>query len=170
MKQVAPKSTYKKIAIDIFELCLNFDIQLQSTWIPREENITADSISQYKDTDDWSIDNETFQYIQQKFGVFTIDRIASELNSKVEVFNSKFYCPNTSAVNAFTCDWGNSFNWLFPPINLIGKAIKHIKYCKALGVLFVPEWKSAYYWPLLTNDGKCFELFVRDFLLLDPFL
>ena len=56
-----------------------------------------------------------------------------------------------------------------PPINLIGDTIKHAKLCLASGVLFVPEWPSAYSWPLLTPDGKNFYTFVRDVLVLDPY-
>ena len=34
----------------------------------------------------------------------------------------------------------------------------------------VPEWRSAYYWPLLiAENGQIFKSFVKIFLLLDPF-
>lgn len=36
-------------------------------------------------------------------------------------------------------------------------------------MLIVPEWKSAYFWPLLTPDGKVFYDFVKDCLVLDPY-
>ena len=80
---------------------------------PREENRTADVISKISDTDSWSIDKETFDYIQLQYGPFTIDRFAA--NAKHN-FNSKFHCPGSLAINAFTCHWGNEFNWLCPPI------------------------------------------------------
>ena len=95
-----------------------------------------------------TIDNETFELIESKFGVFTYDRFASDLNAKTIKFNSKFYCPNSFGVNAFAYDWKHELNWLCPPINLIGKALSHIELCRAKGVLFVPFWPSAYFWQM----------------------
>ena len=40
---------------------------------------------------------------------------------------------------------------------------------KAKGVLFVPEWRSSYFWPLLTNDGHYFKHFVKEYLRVDPY-
>ena len=48
---------------------------------PRDENQLADSISRFCDTDNWSVDDETFQYIQTKFGRYTIDRFSDEKNT-----------------------------------------------------------------------------------------
>ena len=57
-----------------------------------------------------------------------------------------------------------------PPISQIRRALKHFETCKAAGVLCIPEWRSAYFWPLLVeNRGVQFRKFVKGFLLLDPF-
>jgi len=91
------------------------------------------------------------------------------LNSKTQRFNSKFFCPFTENVDAFSCDWGNEMNWICPPISLIGKSLKHARNCQARGVLFVPVWKSAYYWPLLTPNGILFYDFIKNYLILEPY-
>ena len=83
---------------------------------------------------------------------FTVDRFADDLNTKCKKFNSKHFCPNSSEINAFSCNWKNDFNWLCPPIYLVGKTIRHLQMCKGRGVLFVPLWESAYFWPMLTTD------------------
>ena len=54
----------------------------------------------FNDTDNWSIDNETFKHIQNTFDYFPIDRFSDDINKKVMVFNSKFRCPNRVGVNA----------------------------------------------------------------------
>ena len=36
-------------------------------------------------------------------------------------------------------------------------------------MLLVPIWKSAYFWPMFTQDGNNFRPFIKNFLLLDPF-
>ena len=125
-----------------------FDIEIIAKLIHREENVIADAISKYFDTDDRGIDNESFEFIQAQYGDFTIDRFASDNNN-----NSQFHCWGTENVNSFTGDWGGEFNWLCPPIGLLADTLKHAKLCLAKGVLLVPEWESAYYYPLLTSNG-----------------
>ena len=163
------KQHLQKIAIEIYNICIINNIILYPAWVPREYNTIADSISKQHDSDNWSIDPETFSYIKSVYGHFTADRFSDDLNKKVEKFNSKVFCPNTAAVNAFSCNWENDFNWLCPPIYLIGKTIRHLKNCKGKGVLFVPMWKSSYFWPMLTCDGVSFNSFIKHFLLLDPY-
>lgn len=58
------KLDLQQIAIDIYDLCLKYNLILHATWVPREENQLADAISKISDTDNWSIDNESFAYIQ----------------------------------------------------------------------------------------------------------
>ena len=157
------------IAIDIFDICIVYNIKLIPSWIPREWNEEADYYSKLNDTDNWGVDFETFEFIQSKFGEFTIDRFADENNKKVVHFNSKFYCPLTTGVNAFTFNWITHFNWLCPPVHLIGDVINHMRICKAKGILLTPLWTSSYFWPLITSNGKQFNNFVKDHLLLDPF-
>ena len=84
-------------------------------------------------------------------------------------FNSKYLCPDSSGINAFAQNWKGEFNWLCPPVKLIGKALKHASFCKAKAVLFVPEWKSSYFWTLLTKNGVQFKYFVKHYLYLDPY-
>jgi len=164
------KPCLQNLAIDIFETCLRFNIKLIPSWIPREMNSFADDLSKTKDTDNWGIDYETFDYIQSKFGKFSFDRFADNRNRKVIKFNSRFHCENSTGVNAFTFDWSQEFNWLCPPICLIGETLRHLNLCKASGVLLVPYWPSSYFWPLLTqSQGKEFQSFIIDFLPLDPY-
>ena len=76
-------------------------------WIPREQNEIADYYSRIKDTDNWSIDNDSFRFINNLYGPFTVDRFVNNLNRKLRCFNSRYYCPGTSHVNAFTDDSSN---------------------------------------------------------------
>ena len=139
------------LALQIFALCIQHSIAIHPTWIPREENALADRISKHVDTDDWSVDIPTFQLVQNELGFSTIDRFADDKNTKHKRFNSKFFCPNSAGVDAFTSDWSAEYNWLCPPISLVGNVIKHLRFCKARGILITPEWPSAYYWPILVG-------------------
>ena len=144
------KNHLQDLALEIFALCVRNDISILPCWVPREENQLADAISKHNDTDDWGIDSETFEFIQDNYGRFDIDRFADSHNTKVPRFDSRYHSVGCETVNTFTASWSNAFNWLCPPIALIAATLKHAKLCKAKGVLMIPEWPSAYFWPLLT--------------------
>ena len=136
--------------------------------MPREFNEIADHYSKLKDTDDWSIDKATFNVINGRFGPFTIDRFADNSNTKLARFNSKYFCPNTEGVDAFTEDWSKDNNWVCPPVNLIGSVLRHMEKCKARGTVMVPVWKSSYFWPLLYPNGLHLATFVKDYMTIHP--
>ena len=163
------KPHLQQIAINIFSICLKHNIKLIATWVPREMNNVADYYSKLRDTDDWSIDDTTFNEINTRFGQFTIDRFADNLNSKLPRFNSKYHCPGTSGVDAFTEDWTNENNWICPPVSLIGSVFRRMKKCKATGTILVPVWRSAYFWPLLYPDGIRLAPFIKDYMVVKPY-
>lgn len=163
------KKHLQEICLDIFKFCLKRNIKLIAQWIPREKNTKADELSKFNDTDDWTIDFSSFSTLKYRYGPFSIDRFADNYNKKVPRFNSKHYCPGTSAVNAFTENWSNENNWMCPPINLIGSTIRHIKFCKGKGTLLIPMWKSTYFWPIIYPNGIRMASFVKDFTVLEPY-
>ena len=148
------------MSLDIFEICTDSEIHLQVQWVPREENVRADAISREIDYDDWGVSGEFFSFIDGLWGPHTVDRFADELNSKLPTFNSKYWCPNTSHVDAFACDWAKENNWLVPPIHRVGDVLRHLHASGAEGTLVVPEWPSATFWPLLFSKSSFFSSFV----------
>ena len=163
------KTNLQNLAIDIFYHCMKYNVKLIPCWIPRDENYIADFYSKLTDTDDWTIDEGCFDHINARFGPFTVDRFSSDTNNKVPVFNSRFFVPGTSGVNAFTMDWRRHNNWLCPPVSMITAAIRHLKLCRARGTLLVPAWPSSYFWPVIYPNGTSMADFVKDFLVVDPF-
>lgn len=151
-------------ALHIFHLCLSNNILLDDEWIPRDLNSHADYLRKFFDFDDWGIFQNIFNYFNLLWGSFTCDRFADSRNKKVSFFNSKYFTPETSGVNAFAYDWSGYNNWLVPPINLVSKCIKHMQLCGAKGTLVVPKWKSAMFWPMLVNKfTDTFERFILEF-------
>ena len=121
------------------------------------------------DTDNWSIDNESFNIISNKYGPFSVDRFANNFDKKVNKFNSKCSCWGTSHVNAFTYDWSRDHNCLCPPISCIGSVLRHLIICKVRGVLLLPIWPSSYYWTLIYLDGDQMADFVKQYIVTEPF-
>ena len=51
---------------------------------------------------------------------------------------------------------------LFHQCSLLLKAIKHLDVCKAKGMLIVPKWMSASFWPMIFSRGMIYHLYVKD--------
>ena len=154
--------------MDILRICLHHDIRVLPQWIPRELNAIADYYSKLRDTDDYSIDDVSFRRIDNLFGPHTFDRFADDKNAKTVNFNSKYLCPGTSGVDAFTEQWRGENNWLCPPVSLITATFRHMRTCHASGTVIVPIWPSSYFWPTLYPDGCRIAGFVKEFLVFDP--
>ena len=98
----------------------------------------------------------------------TVDRFVSYNNSKCYRFNAKYLCPSTEAVNAFSQDWSNEANWLVPPIYLLPKCLTHFALSTSgtTGILMLPCWPSATFWPLLFEKQNRLISIIQDVLYL----
>ena len=138
----------QKEALHVFSLSVAHNVSIEPEWIPRSENQVADFISHLQDLDDWQLNPSVFYSLQVRWGPCTIDRFASYYNTQLPRFNSRYYNPGSEAVDAFTCDWGSEMNWWCPPIYLIPRILRHAQNCQCRGILVVPHWPSAPFWPL----------------------
>ena len=157
------------LALRIFHVCVSFGISLEMKWIPRDLNSFADHLSRIIDFDDYTINDDVFQILDVRWGPHTIDRFACSYNAKLSRFNSRFYQPGTEAVDAFLQDWEFENNWLLPPVSQIARVVDHLRLCNAEGTLVIPMWKSSYFWVLLCNDGRHWNSFVHDWVVLPKF-
>ena len=106
----SPKPHLQEIAVDIFSLCLAFGISLDSQWLPQEENARANLLSRFIDRDDWSLNPVVFQSLNARWGPHSVDRFSSYFNSQVVRFNSKYFSPGCSTVDALAQDWSSENN------------------------------------------------------------
>lgn len=158
------KRELQEIALSIFQMCLSFSIFLDVSWVPRNLNVEADAYSKIFDFDDWSVHAEIFNLFNKKWGPYTCDRFADSKNFKVSKFNSQFWTPGSSGVDAFAFDWSEDNNWLVPPIHYVPNVINHMLHYKCLGTLIVPQWKSALFWPIIVNTDGDFEWYIKDYV------
>jgi hypothetical protein len=156
MRKGSMKAKLQNVMIDIFNVSEAYNILIFPVWIPRAENGRADLLSRlpYKDADDWKVNFALFHRLNRAWGPFTVDRFATSYNTKCQRFNSKVWFKGTEAVNCFTVNWSGENNWLVPPPSLISEAIKKMSRDEARGVLILPCWKSAPYWPIIFPDGE----------------
>ena len=147
------KPRLHEIAIEIWELCNRFNIRLKTLPIPRTLNESADLVSKSYDNENYQVKTEFFEHVQKTFNIYcNFDRFASHTNTKCLYFNSVVEDIGSNGINCFRYFWGKPFvNWLFPPPRLALKSISHLKECKGEGLLLVPEWKTANYYPVLKS-------------------
>ena len=154
------------LAISIFNCASVNSIYLETEWLPRTENFKADYLSKIREVDDWSICDSLLDMIQTRWGPLEVDFFASEHNAKLPVFFSRFWCEKSSGVDAFTVDWACFYGLFVPPVHLVARVLKKMQYCGVKGVLIIPEWRSASFWPLLCDDKGHFRSFVQDMIYL----
>ena len=83
------RSDLHAIALEIFQFCNDYGIELEVQWIPRTEIDRADYISRIIDVDDWQISASCFMSLETSWGAHTVDCFAS------------FYCHSSRTVLAF---------------------------------------------------------------------
>lgn len=156
------KENLQAIAMSIFSTCLINGISIDIQWIPREGNTQADYLSKIVDYEDWGVSEHFFYFMNELWGIYTIDRFANSTNAKLSRFNSLFWNVNTEAVDAFSQNWSGENNWLVPPIYAVIRTVKHLVACKAKGTLIIPKWTSAAYWPLIFSKHWSYHSYVKD--------
>ncbi|XP_052782688.1 uncharacterized protein LOC128218952 isoform X1 [Mya arenaria] len=167
--KVGSKKPYlHDIALNVDNVCNTHNITLVPKWVPRENNTEADFPSRCTDSDDWSIKQFVFNDLERVWGPHTCDRFACSYNAKCANFNSKYWCPGTTSVDAFSVQWSGENNWLVPTPRLINDCIIKIKKEQCKATLLVPMWKSAPFWPIcFQSDGEKAG-FVHDCIVFQP--
>ena len=166
VKKGSSKSKLQDWSEKIFEFCYDNQIDLSILWVPRDCLTYADFLSKETDYNDWETSPKFFDFLNQKWGPFTIDCFADDSNTKVLRFYSRYHCPKTLGVNAFHYNWSGENVFLVPPIHLIPITIRQIQLCRCNGVLLVPYWPSAIFFPLL-YENKSLKLFFKKVLFFD---
>ena len=142
------------VAVRVWDLAHAFGITLSCVWMPRTstEIMVADDLSKNFDSSEYRLSRNDFGMLSQSFGPFCLDLFASPTTFLFKPFCSRFLCKDSVAVDAFTIDWGDLNNGFFhPPVGLVTRVLKHAQFVKAKGVLIVPVWESADFWPVIVR-------------------
>ena len=163
------KPHVQKTILEVLHFAQSLNVNLIPIHLRREDPRIqiADAGSRVKDSDDWSIDSKSFDLINSQFGPFTLDPFADCSNAKTLRFFSNFICPNTMGVDAFAHSWQAENLWLCPPVSKIIPTIRKLKSTSPVsGVLIVPAWTAAPFWPLLfpsSNERPKFIQKISEF-------
>ncbi|GIL70173.1 hypothetical protein Vretifemale_1034, partial [Volvox reticuliferus] len=135
----------------IFWFCIEHNIKLVSTWIPRELNVLADELSKRDDPCDWQLHPAVFADLSQEWGPFTVDLFASDHNFQMRPYYTFFHSPGSHGVNAFSLQWPRGA-WCNPPFAVISRAIAYAALHRAMVTLITPLWPGAVWWPSLIEN------------------
>ena len=139
---------------------------LHINWVPRELNQEADDVSKLIDSSDWRLQPGLFEFLDSRWGPHSIDLFASSKNTHCARFFSRFGCPGTLGVDAFSHDWSLENNWINPPFSLIGRVWLRLQSSLASASMIVPFWPSAPWWNLVTVDGVHLASSIVDWMWL----
>ena len=144
-------------ALAVFKKARSLNIVLLPVHLFRQDPriVIADAGSKWRDSDDWKIDILTFREIQRRFGrAFQVDLFADCNNTQVGQFFSRYVCPRMQGVDAFARNWNGLCVWACPPTTRIVDTVRKILATGNIrGVLLVPIWTSATFWPFICPDG-----------------
>ena len=122
----------------INDVCQRHNLNVHVSWIGTKENTRADELSRLPTKHEWRISNRAFAKLNRSWGPLTVDRFESPTNNKLPRFNARWNAATAEAVDAFTQDWNGDNNYLAPPLRLIPRVLRHLRKCRAHGVLLAP--------------------------------
>ena len=140
------------MATMIWEWCQTQNLWLSATHIPGSENIQADKESRVlKESTEWSLSQEVFTALEDRWGMFDTDLFASRLNFKVPQYVSWRPDPGAQFINAFLMNWKPHYFYAFPPFSLVATCMQKIEQDQSTGLLIVPLWTTQPWFTLLLN-------------------
>ena len=144
-----------KIAADLWTLIQKHNMWIEISHIPRVLNTESDWASRtLSERTEWMLNPFVFHYLCKHFKVKpSIDLFASRLNNQLPTYYSFGPDPYCSWVDAFTIKWDKTTcYYLFPPFNLIHRALAKIKQDRTPRVLAVlPDWLIQPWYPMTSS-------------------
>lgn len=150
-----PSPELTEIAKAIWGLAIDFNITLICTHIPGIKNIRADKLSRSPDTHNWMLHPAIFNLINKRFGPLTIDRFATSLNAQLPRFNSRYWEPETEAINALAQDWSQENNYVNPPWALIPRILEKVISDRATCTIITPIFRAQPWYQVLEELKVC---------------
>ena len=144
-------SSLCRLALDLWEWCLQRKIFLQAAHIPGEDNIVADFLSRGKYLpSEWVLKRSVFRKIcLVSSPPPEIDLFTSALNFQLPRYCSR--CPDARAwrIDALSFSWANLRLYAFPPLSLLPRILEKIAQDRADLLLVAPYWPQRPWFPRL---------------------
>lgn len=169
MEVGSSKPKIQKVVLEIFLRCRDLNIDISTEWRPRDNALLqhADLGSKSFDENSVSLDFSSFSALLEFFPEVPIDvdGFAQSYNKKAEIFFSKQSEPEAAGLNFFSQKLSPSLSYYcFPPPGVLLATILHLAMFQARGLLVLPIWTSASFWPNFAPDGIHLPIWAQRFL------
>ena len=141
-------------AIELWEWCLVRKITVHAEHIPGQKNVEADAESRRAlDQSDWMLNQEIFQALETKWGLFDVDLFAARHNKQLRRFFSFRPDPEAEAVDALAQPWTNIRPYAFPLFILLGRCLQKIRQEGVQEIVIIaPVWQGQPWFPPLIES------------------
>ena len=138
------------IAKRIWEFLTSRQIMITVEYIPSILNVTADWESRnHKDSSDWQLDPQIFQFLMSVRQPPAIDLFASRLNAQLSQYMSWKPDPYSVGTDALQHSWRNLYGYAFPPFCLISRVLEKVQRECTTILLITPVWQTQVWYPVL---------------------
>ena len=146
-----PSQELSDLMTTIWTTAATLGIELSAKYLCGKMNYRADGLSRLESTHEWELHPSLFQQIDSMWGPHTVDRFAATHNAQIPVFNSRFWDPNSAAVDALAQSWRQENNFVNPPFCLIPRILDLIQEQQVEATIIAPLWPAQpWYQRLLT--------------------
>ena len=131
------------VARQIHQQAINMNTKIVASYISGVKNWQADQLSRLKSTYEWKLHPNLFRLIDSYWGPHNIDRFASMMTAQIPNYNSLYWDPLTSGVNALAQkDWSLLNNYVNAPFSLLPKVLDIIEQQHATATIIAPIWPA----------------------------
>ena len=138
---------------DILMFCMSHSISLVPLHIRGSLNVYADQRSRQDPVGtEWSLDQDTFQWLSVLAGPFQVDLFATRDNRQLQEFVSPFPDPLAVGVDALSLHWDRWESiYLFPPVAALRWVVPLLSRYQGRGVLVAPLYAPSGWFPSLLS-------------------
>ena len=136
----------------LHKLLDDYSIELQTRYIPTDDNVVADGLSRTNDETAWELRPEVFLALGGP--LHTVDRFASAINTRLPRFNTRWPQPGAEATDALAVaddEWAATVSWCNPPWSLLERLAAKLQRSKGAATVIAPFWPGARWYPLLSG-------------------
>lgn len=140
------------IARSIHIVAMEENIKLQAKYLSGTKNWRADLLSRIESSYEWKLHPKLFQMLDRKWGPHDVDRFASITSTQLPTYNSMFYDPFTSGVDALAQkNWSQMNNYVNAPFALLPRVLNVINLQNASATVIAPLWPGQPWFRQLTQ-------------------
>ena len=139
------------VAREIWLWAISTNNWLSITHIEGRLNIEPDKLSRvFDDHTEWMINPVIFKQIAKHYNP-SRDLFASRINKQLSVYSAWQPDPQAFAVDAFSFNWANHMNYIFPPFALLNRVMAKLEKDSAEGIVIVPLWTTQSWFAKMLN-------------------